>query len=184
MARKRSPDSTSDRQRIQFAYNADCEMPIGKVFQYLLKNDLMPSREGKHKGLDAMSAFWKPFAYQDGQVSEEERGAIARESIEALTRQIDLIRETFGVEKPESPSNTADLKQEIQTVVTEVVQNLMANGAIPASMTGTVVTQSTQTALPPEGRSSTIASTPTHEGVDFDEDALLGGLFDNSEIAA
>jgi hypothetical protein len=181
MARKRSPDSTSDRQRIQFAYNADCEMPIGKVFQYLLKNDLMPSREGKHKGLDAMSAFWKPFAYQDGQVSEKERGAIARESIEALTRQIDLIRETFGVEKPESPSNTTDLKQEIQAVVTEVVQNLMANGAIPASMTGAVATQSTQTALPPSGRSST---TSTDEGVDFDEDALLGGLFDSAEIAA
>lgn len=184
MARKRSPDSTSDRQRIQFAYNADCEMPIGKVFQYLLKNDHMPSREGKHKGLDAMSAFWKPFAYQEnGQVSEEERGAIARESIEALTRQIDLIRETFSVEKPESSSNTTDLKQEIQAVVTEVVQNLMANGAIPASMTGAVVTQSTQTALPPSGRSSINASS-THEGVDFDEDALLGGLFDNSEIAA
>jgi hypothetical protein len=184
MARKRSPDSTSDRQRIQFAYNADCEMPIGKVFQYLLKNDLMPSREGKHKGLDAMSAFWKPFAYQEnGQVSEGV-GAIARESIEALTRQIDLIRETFGVEKPESPSNTTDLKQEIQTVVTEVVQNLIANGAIPASMTGAVVTQSTQNALSPSGRSSTNASTPTHEGVDFDEDALLGGLFDSAEIAA
>jgi hypothetical protein len=181
MARKRSPDSTSDRQRIQFAYNADCEMPIGKVFQYLLKNDLMPSREGKHKGLDAMSAFWKPFAYQE---NEEERGAIARESIEALTRQIDLIRETFGVEKPESPSHTTDLKQEIQTVVTEVVQNLIENGAISASMTGAVVTQSTQTALPPSGRSSPIASTPTHEGVDFDEDALLGGLFDSAEIAA
>lgn len=115
-------------------------------------------------------------------MSEEERGAncqvsvhaIARESIEALTRQIDLIRETFGVEKPQSPSNTADLKQEIQIVVTEVVQNLMANGTIPASMTGAVVSQSTQ-ALP---------STPSHEGVDFDEDALLGGLFDSTEIAA
>jgi hypothetical protein len=174
MARKRSPDSTSDRQRIQFAYNADCEMPIGKVFQYLLKNDHTPSREGKHKGLDAMSAFWKPFAYQDGQVSDEERGAIARESIEALTRQIDLICETFGVEKPESSSNTSDLKQEIQAAVTEVVQSLMANGAIPASITEAVVTQSTQA----------IASPPSHEGVDFDEDALLGGLFDNSEIAA
>jgi hypothetical protein len=181
MARKRSPDSTSDRQRIQFAYNADCEMPIGKVFQYLLKNDHMPSREGKHKGLDAMSAFWKPFAYQE---NGDEVGAIARESIEALTRQIDLIRETFGVEKPESLSNTTDLKQEIQTVVTEVVQNLMANGAIPAAMTGTVVTQSTQNALAPSGRSSTTTSDPIHEGVDFDEDALLGGLFDGAEIAA
>jgi hypothetical protein len=174
MPRKRSPDSTDDRQRIQFAYNADCEMPIGKVFQYLLKNDHMPSREGKHKGLDAISAFWKPFAYQDGQVSDDEVGAIARESIEALTRQIDLIRETFGVKQPESLSNTSDLKQEIQMAVTEVVQNLMANGAIPASMTGAVVAQSTQA----------ISSTPSHEGVDFDEDALLGGLFDSAEIAA
>jgi hypothetical protein len=175
MPRKRSPDSTNDRMRIQFAYNADCDTPIGETFQYLLKSDQLPSRKGKHKGLDAISAFWHPFAaLENERLSAEERSAIARESIETLTRQIDLIRETFGIEKPDSSSHTTDLKQEIQAVVTEVVQNLMANGSIPASMTGAVVAQSTQA----------ITATPTHEGVDFDEDALLGGLFDSAEIAA
>ena len=178
MPRKRSPDSTSDRQRIQFAFNADCGTHIGEVFRYLLKNEHMPSREGKLKGLDAISAFWRPFAYQeDGQLSEDEKSAIARESIEALARQIELIRDTFGLEKPQV-SEDADLKQTVQSAVTEALQELMANGTLSASST---MTTSTTTVGTPQATTSQTA--PANEGVDFDEEALLGGLFDGSEIA-
>lgn len=169
MPRKRSSDSPHDRARIQFAYNADLGTPIGEVFRYLLKNDQLPSRQGKHRGLDAMLAFWQPFAYQlSDQLSDEEKERIARESIDALTRQVDLIRETFGIEAPpaESGMNPARFKQEIRSVVSEVVQEFVAVGAFSAA------TQATQSM--PEGS----------EGVDFDEDALLGGLFDNADIAA
>ena len=83
MPRKRSPDSTSDRQRIQFAYNADCAKPIGKVFKYLLKSDTLPSRKGKHKGLDAMIAFWLPFALKEKEgLSDEEKVEIACDASE------------------------------------------------------------------------------------------------------
>ena len=179
MPRKRSPDSTSDRQRIQFAFNADCDTHIGEVFRYLLKNEHMPSREGKLKGLDAISAFWRPFAYQeDGQLSEEEKRAIARESIETLTRQIDLIRETFGVEKPQASDATISLKQEVQTALSEALQTLIGNGELSTSKTGIATS-------PPIAATNTFTNaTSVDEGVDFDEDALLGGLFDGSEIAA
>ncbi len=178
MPRKRSPDSTSDRQRIQFAFNADCDTHIGEVFRYLLKNKQMPSREGKLKGLDAMSAFWRPFAYQEnGQLSEEERRVIAQESIETLTRQIDLIRETFGVDKPQPSDTTTSLKQEVQTALSEALQTLIGNGELSASTVGAATSQ-------PTVATTNSAATSVDEGVDFDEDALLGGLFDGSEIAA
>ncbi len=181
MPRKRSPNSTSDRQRIQFAYNADCDTRIGEVFQYLLKSDKLPSRKGKHKGLDAMTAYWQAFACQENEaLSEEEKGAIALESIEALSQQIDLIRETFGIEAPINAVNPAQLKQEMRSVAAEVVQEFVANGAIPASAVENVMTQTANAA------STTVAkpATSSDEGVDFDEEALLGGLFDSSEIAA
>ena len=99
MPRKAGTGTKSDRQRIQFAYNADREMAIGVVFRYLIDNPLMSSREGKHKGLDAMSAFWKPFAYQEcTEANEEELQVLAREAMEALAHQIALISSTFGVE--------------------------------------------------------------------------------------
>ena len=117
MARKRSPNSTNDRQRIQFAFNADRDTPIGRVFKYLLKSDKLPSRKGKLKGIDAMSAFWRPFAYQeDEQLSEDEKKAIARESVEALTHQIDLIRDTFDLERSQT---SREFKEEIKAAVTD-----------------------------------------------------------------
>ncbi|MEM8501857.1 MAG: hypothetical protein AAF716_01735 [Cyanobacteria bacterium P01_D01_bin.1] len=181
MARKRSPDSTSDRQRIQFAYNADRDTPIGETFKYLLKSDKLPSRKGKHKGLDAISAFWQPFAFQekDG-VSDEEKKAITQASIETLSQQIDLIRETFGIEAPINAANPAQLQQEMRLVATAVVQEFVASGAIPASAVESVTAQTANAA-------SVTAAKPAasnDEGVDFDEEALLGGLFDSSEIAA
>jgi hypothetical protein len=83
MSRRRVADRQNERQRIQFAFNADLDSAIGVLFSYLIKNPKAPSRAGKHKGVDAMLAFWKPFAYQEqGDLSAEEMKAIARESVE------------------------------------------------------------------------------------------------------
>ncbi|MGB3296478.1 MAG: hypothetical protein WBB01_26120 [Phormidesmis sp.] len=171
MPRKRSLDSTSDRQRIQFAYNADCDTRIGEVFQYLLKSDKLPSRKGKHKGLDAMTAYWQAFACQENDsLSEGEKQAIALESIEALSQQIDLIRQTYGIESPAVADATIN-STEIRQVVAEVVQELVTSGAVSPN-----VTHAIDTAVMERSPNQT-------EGVDFDEDALLGGLFEGAEIA-
>ena len=160
------------RQRIQFAYNADLDSAVGETFQYLLKNPHFPSRTGKHKGSDAMMAFWKPFAYQEQRdLSETELKAIAQESIIALTQQIELICETFELEQSQATAVTPDLKQEIRQAVSEAMQQLLATGAtIPTA-------QITQNAA---------SSSDGHdaEGVDFDEDALFGDLLDDAAIAA
>jgi hypothetical protein len=181
MPRKRSPDSINNRTRIQFAYNADCDTPIGETFQYLLKSDQVPSRKGKHKALDAIAAFWQPFAaLENERLSEEERSVIAQQSIETLAQQIDLIRDTFGIEAPVNPAHPAQLTQEMRAVAAQVVQEFVASGAISVSAVEQVTTQTAQAA----SRTVSQPAPSSDEGVDFDEDALLGGLFDNSDIAA
>lgn len=182
MPRRSSEVPKSDRQRIQFAYNADVDSPTGVLFQYLIKNERARSREGKHKGIDAMSAFWKPFAYQEQEnLSEEELKAIARESVEQLNRQMTLICDTFGLEPPTTATSTVDLKQEIRQAVAEAFQQMVATGGIPMVASNLPLAPSPQ-------KSST--QRPSHdafeesEGVDFDEDALLGTLLDDATIAA
>ena len=178
MARRRSPDSTNDRQRIQFAFNADRDTPVGQVFEYLLKNDKLPSRKGKHKGLDAMTAFWQPFACQaNEQLSKEEKKAIAKDAIEALSRQIDLIRDAFDIEDHQATSDISELKQQMRTVVTEVVNDVLGSNAVVKPTVANV-------SISPQASHSASSEKTDSEGVDFDEDALLGGLFDSSEIAA
>jgi hypothetical protein len=174
MPRRRVADRQNERQRIQFAFNADLDSAIGVMFNYLIKNPKAPSRAGKHKGVDAMLAFWKPFAYQEqGDLSTEEMKAIARESVELLTRQAELIAETFEVESPKvSSSATPDLRQEVRSAVSEAIQQLVSSGMMGTS------------AKPLPVAKQSLDSFGDGEGVDFDEDALLGGLLDDAAIAA
>ena len=162
---------SSDSQRIQFAFNAYLDSVVGMTFNYLIKNSRFPSRAGKHKGVDAMMAFWKPFAYQEqGNLSEEELRTIAIESVEMLTRQRDLICAAFGLETPHAKA-PVNLKQEIREAMGEVIQALLAKPEFPIPTQGVPVDE------------------PNHnqaesEMVDVDEDSLLGSLLDDAEIAA
>jgi hypothetical protein len=163
MPRKAGTGTKSDRQRIQFAYNADREMAIGVVFRYLIDNPLMSSREGKHKGLDAMSAFWKPFAYKEcTEATEEELQVLAREAMEALAHQIALISSTFGVEPPktETTPQQEQLQEMIQQAVTAAMLNLVESGAI----------------VMPQTQSSGASTTAPTEGVDVNDGMFVGLL--------
>lgn len=182
MPRRSSEVPKSDRQRIQFAYNADVDSPTGVLFQYLIKNERARSREGKHKGIDAMSAFWKPFAYQEQEnLSEEELKAIARESVEQLNRQMTLICDTFGLEPPTTATSTVDLKQEIRQAVAEAFQQMVATGGTPIAASNLPPAHSPQE---PSMKRPSNDGFEDSEGVDFDEDALLGTLLDDATIAA
>ena len=161
----------SERQRIQFAYNAYLDSLVGVTFNYLIKNPHFPSRVGKHKGIDAMTAFWKPFAYQEeGVLSEEQLRAIAIESVEMLTRQIDLICAAFGLENPQAkaPDN---LKQAIRQAMSETIDTLLAQ---PKPL------GADQDLVADEFNGDRVEL----GGVDFDEDSLLGNLLDDATIAA
>ncbi|WNZ24124.1 hypothetical protein HJG54_15500 [Leptolyngbya sp. NK1-12] len=179
----RPPDGAEHhRQRLQFAYNADVDSPTGVLFQYLIKNERARSREGKHKGIDAMSAFWKPFAYQEQEnLSEEELKAIARECIEQLNRQMTLICDTFGVAPPTAATSTVDLRQEIRQAVAEAFQQMIITGGMPMATGNLPLAPSLQK---PSMQRPSDDGFEESEGVDFDEDALLGTLLDDATIAA
>jgi DNA topoisomerase VI subunit B len=173
MARKRKVDvEESSRERIQFSFNADKDKPVGKVFEYLLLNDQIPNRLGKQKGLDAMVAFWLPYAYQS-EVSGEDLKTMARESVKALSKQIADICQTFEIENPQTSEVSPVLEQVIQKTVAEVMQNLVVTGTATVGTPAPTSSVALPTAAPPP------PSTPPGEGVDFDADMMLIELDEN-----
>ncbi|NJP08297.1 MAG: hypothetical protein HC866_01510 [Leptolyngbyaceae cyanobacterium RU_5_1] len=162
------------RQRIQFAFNADSDSVVGCVFQYLLKDQHFSSREGKRKGVDAIVAFYKPFAYQaQADVSEDELQTIARDAVEALCRQIDLLCSTFGIERPAAIAH--DVKTEIKQMLSEllIAELVRVHPEIP----GLSSVDTIPNVLPP-------TDMDINEEINCDIDALLGDLCSSAEAAA
>ncbi|NEQ52674.1 MAG: hypothetical protein F6K11_21480 [Leptolyngbya sp. SIO3F4] len=175
MPRKRQ--ANTERQRILFSYNADLDKPIGVVFEYLIQNEQIPARLGKHKGLEAMSAFWQPFAYQAMKdLSEDELQGMARESVAALSRQIDLICQTFGIESPQSAQVSPELKQAIQQTMGEVLQQFIVTGVLASQDGGQQISA--------EEQAEVSQAMPQENGIKFDEATALGELLDESETVA
>jgi hypothetical protein len=109
-----STRSDKNTTRIQFAYYAYLQGPMGDVFKYLLRNRAHPTHKGKKMGLAAMAAFWKPFSAQAVlDLSEQEVRAIALTSITELQKQIELIRNTFNI--PTAPQELT--KQDIEKMI-------------------------------------------------------------------
>ncbi|HHP7244051.1 MAG TPA: hypothetical protein ACFE0H_05115 [Elainellaceae cyanobacterium] len=160
------------RQRVQFAFNADVDSVIGAVFQYLIKNRRFNSREGKRKGVDAMVAFYKPFAFQDSKdVTDDELQSMAQDAVEMLSRQIEILCGAFEVEHPGAIA--LDLKSEIREAIAEAlnIQSIRVHN-IPSDQTPDAVPD------------SHISTQVTDDDSDFDEDALLGDLCSNAEAVA
>lgn len=102
--------------RIQFAYYAYFQGPMGDVFRYLLRNKAYSTHKGKKMGLAAMAAFWKPFSAQTVlKLDDEEVRAIALTSINELQEQIELIRTTFNI----PPSDQELTRREVALMIEE-----------------------------------------------------------------
>ncbi|MDJ0707455.1 MAG: hypothetical protein QNJ46_29625 [Leptolyngbyaceae cyanobacterium MO_188.B28] len=163
--------TSNDSQRIQFAFNAYLDSAIGVTINYLIKNSHFPSRTGKHKGLDAMMAFWKPFAYQEqGDFSEEELRAIAIESVEILTRQVRAICAAFELEIPQA-TGSVTLKQEIRDTIRDSFQALLTKSE------GLTPIREDSATAPNRDRAEL-------EGMDFEDDSLFGNLLEDAAISA
>lgn len=165
MASKSQPDKRQNRKRILFSFNVDLESPLGIVFQYLMHNPKLPSQMGKQKGVEAIAAFWRPFAFQmQGQVNDDELKVLARESLMTLQRQMELIAETFEVELPQAEGVTPELEVALERTVERVLQRYMGSGALGRPATPTLPIA--------EGVSSTdpMLVPPGEEGVGFEMD--------------
>jgi hypothetical protein len=177
MAGKSQVDKRKNRKRILFSFNVDLMTPIGVVFQYLMHNPQLPSRMGKQRGVEAMAAFWRPFAYQmQGETSEEELKVMARESMEALSRQIELIAKTFDVVPPHASRETINpaLTDTIEKTVDRVMQKYLGEGSL-----GIVPQQG----LEPETMAVDATQlNPENITVNFSENEVFGEQFGNDEI--
>lgn len=74
-------------------------------------------------GLRAICAFWKPFSARSvGNLDDQEIKAIALTSIEELEKQIEIIRTTFGIEKPrQTPTITrTDLEEVFNSCISKL----------------------------------------------------------------
>lgn len=165
MASKSQPDKRQNRKRILFSFNVDLESPLGVVFQYLMHNPKLPSQMGKQKGVEAIAAFWRPFAFQmQGQVNDDELKVLARESLMTLQRQMELIAETFEVELPQAEGVTPELEVALERTVERVLQRYMGSGGLGRPATPTLPVA--------EGVSSTdpMLVPPGEEGVGFEMD--------------
>ncbi len=164
----------ANRQRVQFAFNADSDSVVGAVFQHLIKNHLFSSREGKRKGVDAMVAFYKPFAFQGREdVTNEELRSMAQDAIEVLSRQIELLHGAFGVERPAAIA--LDVRAEIKEAIAEVL------------IAESIRVHRDQFQQHPTNRVSELSVSAGGSGsdeFDFDEETMLGDLCSNAEAAA
>jgi hypothetical protein len=175
------------RQRVQFAFNADVDSVVGTVFQYLIKNHRFSSREGKRRGVDAIVAFYKPFAYQGSAASESELQAMARDAVEILSRQIELLCSSFDIERtgalgqPFSWKTALDLRAEIKQTLSELLTAELLTTEPSGVHQEPLETPSTPSDLL---FAELRADYATEDGFDFDEDNLLGDLCSNAEAAA
>ena len=101
--------------RIRFDYYTYLTSSIGGVFQYLLRSSSHSARDGKKMGLEAISAFWKPFSAKAVlELSDEEVKSIALDSIDRLQNQIALIRKTFDLHSDVNAATRRDIEKIVQ----------------------------------------------------------------------
>lgn len=178
MASKSQPDKRQNRKRILFSFNVDLESPLGIVFQYMMHNPKLPSQMGKQKGVEAIAAFWRPFAFQmQGQVNDDELKVLARESLMTLQRQMELIAETFEVELPQSEAVTPELEVALERTVERVLQRYVGTGMLGRPATPTLPVADGVTSTDP------MLVPPGEEGVGFEQDMFKEFVSPNDILA-
>jgi hypothetical protein len=98
------------RSRSEFSYKTDAQTPLAQVFAYL--NGKLSSaftlREGKQRAIDALLAFWKPYALKASQAQPEVVRDAAIASVTALSRHLQRICADFNVDSPCAPIEPVD----------------------------------------------------------------------------
>jgi hypothetical protein len=174
-----TPKSSAKRKRSTFLYSTDAGTVLSMLFEYLNGTlcKTFTQREGKQRGIDAMSAFWMPYALRHQKVDPLELKQTARSSVEALSRQIRAICQDFGVESPfERVERSAELEMLLQALAS---RNTLPDPAVvqSASMAATGNDDRTQQVEPsliqPD---STSVPDSVRELIFVDDEDLLGDL--------
>lgn len=89
--------SSVQRERCKFTSWAYKDTPLALLFDYLNGKFALPQREGKQRAVDAMLAFWKPYALKARGDDTQSIQDAAQKSVEVLSRQIQAICDEFGI---------------------------------------------------------------------------------------
>jgi hypothetical protein len=102
-------DRATDRSdRVKLVYNAQIDSPAGMVLDYLLNNSHFTSRQGRQQAIEAITAFYRPLAAEaKGDTPHAELQAVARNCVEVLAKQIDVLCTRYQIEPPTSAHGSA-----------------------------------------------------------------------------
>lgn len=124
MARPAKP-KPAEEKRVRFTFEPRGNTAHGMVFEWIIHTAF----DGKAKVGLAVKAFWLPFACRSkAKHSEAELREIAQQSIRHLEDQIQLIRESFGIEAPRSLSVPVSSSKEPTTEATKIPEPMDADG--------------------------------------------------------
>jgi hypothetical protein len=112
------------RNRSEFSYKTDAQTPLATVFAYLNGkfSKTFTQREGKQRAIDALLAFWRPYALRANKSASEEVREAAIASVEALFRQLQRICADFAVDSPCSPNELVDFNDLLTALTARVEQ--------------------------------------------------------------
>lgn len=119
------------RNRSEFSYKTDAQTPLATVFSYLNGkfSRTFTQREGKQRAIDALLAFWRPYALRANKSGSDEIREAAIASAEALYRQLQRICADFDVDSPCSANEAIDFSDLLAVLAsrTEPLQNSVSS---------------------------------------------------------
>jgi len=117
-----NPEARSER--VKLVYNAQIDSPAGIILDYLLNNPHFTSRQGRQQAIDAIAAFYRPLAEeQRGARQQAELQEVARNCVEVLSKQIDVLCMRYQIEHPVNPPPSTASPESLDRL-----EHVLANG--------------------------------------------------------
>jgi hypothetical protein len=139
-----SDRATHRSDRVKLVYNAQIDSPAGMVLDYLLNNSHFTSRQGRQQAIEAISAFYRPLAAETREdTPRAELQAMARNCVEVLAKQIDVLCTRYQIESPMSSihqTTALDNLDRLETILANglqaIAQALQSSSFLPTGIAG------------------------------------------------
>lgn len=162
--------SKTGRLRSKFICQVESGTVLATVFAYLNGNlsKTFSQREGKQRATDALLAFWKPYALRAQKAESQVVQEAAQTSIGVLERQIQMIRDDFGIQSPITQS-AIDVEMLMTGFISRIQQFTGMGHAVEAIAPA-------PTSTFPTSFESVLSAEASDEMIFADDEDLLGDL--------
>ena len=167
--------------RIKFVYNAQFPTATAIVLDYLLNNPHFTSRQGRQKGMDAITAFYRPLAEEArGELSEEQVREVAKHCVELLSKHIDDLCGRYQLDRSaavETPIEPMGGLQQILSNGFQTIADAIRSQVILAAP------QISDAEITAQAIESSVSLFDLEQGIAMDKSelGLLGMLLDDTE---